>query len=93
MLGIGDRHNDNILLDDEGNIFHIDFGYILDNDPKKLAEIRFAPQIKWNSIFVEPIITKEAAKFTYQNQNEIFENPNYKDFIDTCFRGLNILRE
>ncbi|XP_046626088.1 phosphatidylinositol 3-kinase catalytic subunit type 3 [Neodiprion virginianus] len=48
LLGVGDRHLDNLLLTTSGKLFHIDFGYILGRDPKPLP-----PPMKLSKEMVE----------------------------------------
>ena len=41
MLGVGDRHLENMLVTEKGELVHIDFSYIMGNDPKHVkAEMR-----------------------------------------------------
>lgn len=37
LLGVGDRHLDNIMVNNEGYLFHIDYGFIIGSDPKPMT--------------------------------------------------------
>ncbi len=52
FLQIKDRHNANILLDNQGHIVHIDFGFLLSNAPGKGFKFEKAP-FKLTEEFVE----------------------------------------
>eukprot|EP00054_Salpingoeca_dolichothecata_P015327 m.88080 g.88080 ORF g.88080 m.88080 type:complete len:883 (-) comp21441_c0_seq1:43-2691(-) len=48
LLGVGDRHLDNLLMRTDGHLFHIDFGYMLGRDPKV-----YPPPMKLSKDMVE----------------------------------------
>jgi phosphatidylinositol 3-kinase len=58
FFAIGDRHLQNLLINDTGKIFHIDFGFILGKDPKP-----YPPPIKLRSEMVEAMGGRDSENF------------------------------
>ncbi|KAG2577758.1 hypothetical protein PVAP13_6NG191400 [Panicum virgatum] len=59
ILGVGDRHLDNLLLTDDGRLFHVDFAFILGRDPKP-----FPPPMKLCKEMVEAMGGAESQYYT-----------------------------
>lgn len=79
VLGIGDRHNDNIMLTSTGKFFHIDFGHFLGNFKKKLGVRRERA----------PFVFTPAMAFVLGGSN----SPLFKEFEQLCCRAYNVLRK
>ena len=78
VLGIGDRHNDNIMLTRDGNLFHIDFGHFLGNYKKKYGVKRERAPFIFTQQYAAVLDGKNA--------------PQYNKFVDTACKAFNILR-
>ena len=76
LLGVGDRHLDNLLLAPDGRFFHIDFGYILGHDPKPMA-----PLMKLSREMVEGMGGSAAG-----NESQ------FNDFKQYCYTAYTTLR-
>lgn len=66
MLQIKDRHNGNIMLDADGHIVHIDFGFILSKKQIRLLNVNFevAP-FKLTQEFIELMGGTKSSSFKY----------------------------
>jgi phosphatidylinositol-4,5-bisphosphate 3-kinase len=82
VLGIGDRHNGNIMMTQSGHLFHIDFGHFLGNFKSKFGFKRE------RSPFV---FTPEMAYV--MGGDDYAKHKLYLSFVDMCCAANNVLRK
>lgn len=75
ILQIKDRHNGNIMLDDEGHIIHIDFGFLLSNSPGSMG-FEAAP-FKLTMEYVDLLGGLDSKLYIY-----------FKDLCKKCFLAI-----
>mmetsp|Transcript_7990 Transcript_7990/g.12085 ORF Transcript_7990/g.12085 Transcript_7990/m.12085 type:complete len:248 (+) Transcript_7990:3-746(+) len=82
VLGIGDRHNGNIMVKKDGHLFHIDFGHFLGNFKKKFGVNRERAAF---------VFTPEMAYV--MGGKRYRKDPNFKKFLSLCSSGFETLRK
>jgi phosphatidylinositol-4,5-bisphosphate 3-kinase len=80
VLGIGDRHGDNIMVSKSGHLFHIDFGHFLGNFKSKYGINRERAPF---------VFTPEMAYVLTSSSNLL----QYSEFESMCCRAYNSLRK
>ena len=77
LLAVGERHLENLLNDNTGHLFHVDFGFIFGKNPPGKGGV-LSPPIR---------VCKEMFEGMGGNND-----PNYEKFKQYCVSSFNYLR-
>ncbi|XP_059573268.1 phosphatidylinositol 4,5-bisphosphate 3-kinase catalytic subunit alpha isoform-like [Alligator mississippiensis] len=84
ILGIGDRHNSNIMVKDDGQLFHIDFGHFLDHRKKKFGYKRER---------VPFILTQDFLIVISKGTQECTKTWEFERFQEMCCKAYVAIRQ
>lgn len=79
VLGIGDRHSDNIMITNRGDLFHIDFGHFLGNYKKYMGVKKETAPFVFTAAYAHVLGGTESEK--------------YKELQEITGKAFNILRK
>ncbi|KAL4221541.1 Phosphatidylinositol 4 [Mactra antiquata] len=84
VLGIGDRHSENIMVATDGRVFHIDFGHFLNHKKKKFGI---------NRERVPFVLTEDFISVIAKGRDQPHKTKEFERFQNLCIKAYIVLRK